>query len=117
MLCTDNIINDMNTSDLQIRLHECLVACESCANQCLKENAAIKEQCIRTDLDCAEICSLTLRLLSRDSAMASKMIDLCIDICDKCAIECEKHDDDHCQHCAKQCRKCIEVCKSFLNAA
>jgi hypothetical protein len=37
----------------------------------------------------------------------------CIEICQRCADECGKHDHDHCQQCAEACRACVEACRSY----
>ncbi|MGV7852926.1 four-helix bundle copper-binding protein, partial [Mycobacterium kansasii] len=45
---------------------ECGQACTACADACLSEDSvAHLTKCIRTDLDCADICELTGRVLSR----------------------------------------------------
>ena len=45
---------------------ECAQACTSCADACLSEEmVADLRKCIRTNLDCADICETTARVLSR----------------------------------------------------
>ncbi|MBF6608224.1 MAG: four-helix bundle copper-binding protein [Flavobacterium sp.] len=99
------------------QLYECVRACHHCASECLNEDATMMANCIRTDLDCADICLVTAGLLSRNSKHGKHLLSECIEICTICANECEKHDDDHCKKCAEECRKCIEACKSFQEAA
>ena len=97
-------------------LSNCIEACERCAIACLKEDN-VKEMvaCIRTDRDCADICSLAIKFLGRDSKHTIQIIGICADICAECAEECEKHDHDHCVKCAKACRRCEESCRAYLN--
>jgi flavoprotein len=35
---------------------------------------------------------------------------LCVEMCERCADECEKHPHDHYKACALACRKCAELC-------
>jgi hypothetical protein len=45
---------------------ECAQACTACADACLSEqNVADLAKCIRSNLDCADICDTTGRVLSR----------------------------------------------------
>jgi hypothetical protein len=44
----------------------CAQACTACADACLSEEMTDElRKCIRTDLDCADICEVTGRVLSR----------------------------------------------------
>ena len=44
----------------------CAQACTACADACLSEETVAElRKCIRTDLDCADICAATARVLSR----------------------------------------------------
>jgi hypothetical protein len=70
-------------------------------------------RCMMLDKECYEICRLTGSLLENDSENTDKFIKLCVEICEACAIECEKHPEEHCKRCAAECRKCIETCLAF----
>lgn len=107
----------MNTYEKIIdSLSDCVEACESCATLCLEEDNVKKMTgCIKLDLDCAEICALAVKLLSRDSQYAKSIISLCADACAQCAEEGEKHDHQHCKECAEACRNCEEICKTHLD--
>ena len=97
-------------------LQNCVTACEHCASACLdEENVASMTDCIRLDMECADICNVAARLLSRDADVNIALIELCKDICGECAEECESHDHEHCQQCAKACRRCEEQCNKYLN--
>ncbi len=46
----------------------CSQACTACADACLSENASMLPhlvKCIRDNLDCADVCDSTVRVLSR----------------------------------------------------
>jgi Domain of Unknown Function (DUF326) len=103
---------------------ECAGTCTSCADACLSEEMVSElRKCIRLNLDCAEICTATGRVLIRqteyDAALSKTQVEACAEACRTCAEECERHADvhDHCRLCAQSCRRCEETCNAFLNAA
>lgn len=105
----------MNT-ELLLKLSECTAACDICADACLDEDNLEKMiSCIRTDRDCAAICTLTSAYVSRNSRYTEAALRLCIDVCRDCEAECKKHEAAHCQQCADSCRACIEACESHLS--
>lgn len=97
-------------------LYECAAACQKCITGCLNEDANMMADCIRTDLDCADVCITTATLLARDSVHGKHLLSECIEICKACATECEKHDHQHCKDCAEACRRCIEACEAYKAA-
>jgi len=106
----------MNNQQLIETLYKCVVACNHCAASCLKEeDVKMMADCIRLDLDCAEICQVTANLLSRGSEHGSHLLKECGEICGLCATEGEKHSGkmEHCKECAEACRACETACMSF----
>jgi hypothetical protein len=103
-----------NLTLIQI-INDCAVECEKCATACLNEKEVhMLAVCIMNDRDCADICRLTATLLARNSEHAKHMIPECIEMCKKCAAECEKHNHmEHCKKCADACLKCMEACKNM----
>lgn len=102
---------------------ECAQACTACADACLSEDMVAElRKCIRTDLDCADICETTGRVLSRhtayDANVTHAVLRACATACKTCGEECERHADmhDHCRLCAEACRRCEEACKRVLAA-
>lgn len=92
-------------------LLRCTAHCSICADACLAEDSvADLRQCIRTDLDCADICAVTARLLERQTgqnpAALRSLVEACQAQCDACAQECEGHADHH-----EHCRLCAEACR------
>lgn len=103
-------------SELVESLENCVAACHNCAASCLEEeNVYSMRECIKLDLDCADVCHMALKLLARDSSHAVSVVKLCMGICAECAAECEKHEHDHCQQCAKACRRCEDQCGNYLD--
>ncbi|WP_165984447.1 four-helix bundle copper-binding protein [Streptomyces sp. YIM 98790] len=99
----------------------CSQACTACADSCLSEqNVAELTKCIRTNLDCADICDTTGRVLSRhtgyDANISRAQLEACAQACATCADECRMHADQHahCRVCAQACRRCEEACRELL---
>jgi hypothetical protein len=100
----------------------CSQACTACADACLsEEDVAASTRCIRDDLDCADICATTSRVLSRhtgyDARLTRAMLQACIQACNTCADSCGEHRDHHphCATCEQACRDCERACKALLD--
>ena len=99
----------------------CAQVCTACADACLSEDGVAElRKCIRTDLDCADICGATFRVLSRhtayDANITQTMLQACVTACRSCADECEQHADmhEHCRVCAEVARRCEQACSDLL---
>lgn len=97
-------------------LAECADACNHCSTACLQEeDVAMMAACIKLDMDCAQMCTLTAAFISRGSDHARHVMKECAEICRKCAEECGRHADmEHCKRCAEACRKCADACKAEM---
>lgn len=97
-------------------LYACAAECDHCASACLAESDPKPlAECIKLDIDCAEMCRFTAGAMARDSSSVKEIARLCADICDRCGAECEKHDMDHCRACARACRQCAEQCRQMAS--
>jgi Domain of Unknown Function (DUF326) len=99
---------------------KCEAACSACSAACLLENDvdALRE-CIRLDIDCADVCSNTARVLTARSFESSTeviraQVELCARACSACEKECRKHAEsmEHCRHCAYACNVCEAACRA-----
>ncbi|MGQ5264741.1 four-helix bundle copper-binding protein [Micromonospora sp. ZYX-F-536] len=102
-------------------LNDCAQACTACADACLSEDMVAElTKCIRTDLDCADICTTTARVLSRhtgyDANISRSLLEACATTCKACGDECARHADmhEHCRICAESCRACEKACRDLL---
>ena len=103
---------------------DCAQACTACADACLGEGDHVQEmvRCIRLDLDCADLCNATARIMSRQTAFEPVMGRAAIEACaravrlcgDECETHAEQHDMEHCRHCAETCRRCENACNAVL---
>jgi hypothetical protein len=80
-------------------------------------------KCIRTNLDCADICDATLRVVSRqteyDANVTRAQLEACVQACKSCGDECATHGEagmDHCRVCAEACRRCEQACRNLADA-
>ena len=105
---------------------DCGQACTACADACLSEEMVDQlRKCIRSDLDCADICATTGRVLSRhtgyDANLTRAVLQACITACRSCGDECEHHaremNMEHCRVCAEACRRCEQACKELPGTA
>ena len=101
----------------------CAQVCTACADACLsEEGVADLRKCIRLDLDCADICAATERVLTRqteyDAPTSKAQLQVCREVCATCADECERHAEHHrhCGICADECRRCEKACEELLAA-
>jgi hypothetical protein len=101
----------------------CAATCTSCADACLGEES-VQElvRCIRLNLDCADVCEATGRIVTRqtapDPSLVRTMAEACAAACGACAEECERHADhhEHCRICAEACRRCQQACIDVIAA-
>ncbi len=104
-------------------------ALSDCAQACNADNAAdLSEQtvsemvrCIRLCLDCVDVCTATVGVISRqveyDASLTRPLLEACVAICRSCGDECERHAHMlHCRVCAQACRRCEQACRELLDA-
>lgn len=77
-------------------------------------------RCIRLDLDCADICDATGRIVSRQTATEPQLVravlEACATACKLCGDECDQHGQhgmEHCRVCAEACRRCEQACNEL----
>jgi hypothetical protein len=102
---------------------ECAEVCTTCADACLgEESVDALRRCVRRDLDCADVCEATGRLLSRphepDLEVLKSALDLAARACRSCGDECDRHADrhEHCRLCRDVCRRCEDACRRLGDA-
>lgn len=114
-----------STNDALIRCLEecygCASICTVCADACLGEEMVQHlTQCIRLNLDCADVCFAAGKLGSRrtgsNESLIRRQLEVCAEACRLCAEECEKHAGmhEHCRICAESCRRCEQACHAAI---
>lgn len=101
----------------------CGEACTACADACLGEPGVPDlTTCIRTNLDCADVCGAAARVLSRhtgyDANVTRSVLQACVMACHTCGVECGRHAGmhEHCRICAEACLACERACHDLLEA-
>ena len=101
---------------------DCVQACRACADACLGEDeVGDLRACITLDLNCADQCDATGSVLSRqtsfDATVSNVVLLACIEVCRRCAAECDRHAErhDHCLVCADACRRCEQACRALAS--
>ena len=104
-------------------LSDCAQACIADTEADLSEqNLAEMVKCIRLCLDCTDVCTATMGIVSRqaeyDANVARPLLQACVAICKSCGDECERHAPHHahCRVCAEACRRCEHACRELLDA-
>lgn len=124
MLTTHPVERQIDTAALTACVEACFACaqtCTACADACLGEPMVQQlVHCIGLNLDCADICEVTGRLLSRqttvDESLWQHQLQACMIACGLCGNECERHAGmhEHCRVCAQACRQCEEACNRLL---
>ena len=100
---------------------ECAQACTACADACLSEKMVSDlAKCIRTNLDCADVCEATGRVLSRhtgyDAHLTRAVLEACMQACQSCGDTCAAHASmhEHCRITEEVCRTCEDACRRLI---
>lgn len=117
---------DFDVNDLAAAIEACAdanQAATACADASLAEpDVAELRTCIGLDLDCADVCAATVRVLSRQSRydvlLVQRLLQACVRACASSAEECERHaaHHRHCAVCAEACGACRRACERLLDA-
>jgi hypothetical protein len=102
-------------------LSDCAQACVADVDADLSEqNVTEMVTCIRLCLDCADICTATIGVTSRQASydvnVVRPLLEACVAICKSCGDECERHAQmhEHCRVCGQACRRCEQACRHLL---
>jgi hypothetical protein len=103
--------------------YRCAQTCIACADACLAESTVDHlRQCIRLNLDCADVCTVGGIVGSRRTGSNEPTIvatlQACATACRLCAEECARHagEHEHCRLCAEQCRRCQQACEDAVRS-
>jgi Domain of Unknown Function (DUF326) len=115
------LTNERALTDCIEACFACAQSCTACADACLdEESVAALRRCIRLNLDCAGLCTVTGEVLSRrvdpHSELLRRQVELLADASAACGEECARHGDEHphCRVCAEACRRCEGACRALL---
>ena len=111
---------------LVIAVQECLncaQSCTSCADACVADPSPARlDRSIGTALNCADMATAAVRVLSRptayDSAVTDAVLRALIETCREGYEEHRRHaaESEACVICAEACRKCAQACRHLLDS-
>jgi hypothetical protein len=106
-------------------IEACLIAqlaCASCTDACLGEKHIDQlRRCVRATLDCSDVASATMRMLSRlhdvDVQVMMVQVRACAVAAAACRAECDRRAAEypHCAVCRDACRRCEEACRKVMH--
>ncbi|HEY7323989.1 MAG TPA: four-helix bundle copper-binding protein [Streptosporangiaceae bacterium] len=103
-------------------LSDCAQACIADADDDLREeNLPEMVTCIRLCWDCADVCTATLAVVTRQTAhdvsVTRPLLEACVAVCKRCGDECQQHapHHEHCRVCEQACRRCEQACHELLS--
>ena len=114
----DMKLEDAMTDEMRVALHDFVqsaTACEWCADRCIDEGPGMSE-CIRLCRDVADLATLNVQFISRDSIFGSRAADLFADAAEACARECAQHPHQHCQECADVLSRAAQSTRKMLTS-
>ena len=85
-------------------LRKCIQDCLNCMTKIARTES--REDISDFCTECVQMCEITLKALAQKSRFIGRYMELCADICDWCAMQCEKLPYGECQTCAMSCRDC-----------
>jgi hypothetical protein len=98
-------------------LRECEQVSTSCAMAMVEVGGMVTE--VRRALDCADMCGVSERILSRgpaaDSDIVAAVVQACLRACEASARACGAHADHH-EHCrlhSETARRCAEALRGL----
>jgi hypothetical protein len=89
-------------------MQRCIIACRNCQQQMPKTHP-----CTLCCYDCEKICDFALNSKLNNIFLDISVLDLCINACNLCILECSKHMAHHgvCKECVDACKACIIECQ------
>lgn len=110
----EEAIND----EMRVALHDFVqsaTAAAWCADQCIDEGPHMAE-CIRLCRDVADLATLNIQLLSRDSVFGPEAAEIFALAAEACAQECAQHEQRHCQDCAEELNRAARSTRKMLGS-
>lgn len=103
-------------------LQECIKLCWECRtecqemlyNHCLPTGGKhVEAEHVKLMADCIQACQTAADFMVRNSRFHASECAACADVCEACALSCERIGGEEMEHCAKVCRRCAESCRGM----
>lgn len=108
---------DTLTLEMRVALHDIVEAatiCNYCADACLGNMEM--EECARLCRDVADLASLSVQFLSRDSIFGVDVAESFAYAAEECERVCTQYPHDHCQECASALRRATDSTWAMLDS-
>jgi hypothetical protein len=101
-------------------MRACIRNCSDCHDTCLETiqhclhmgGRHVEANHIRLMADCVQICQASRDFLLRGSHLHHVVCGVCAQVCELCAFDCDKlNDDEKMRACAQTCRRCSASCR------
>lgn len=110
----DHMSHNIPHQHLVNTVHHCAATCEHMGVMMTKTaNVHLRDRQLQLLRDCADICHLAVKYLSRNSIYVKQLVALCACVCETCGRECSRFPDAESQHCARVCLHCARECQEF----
>lgn len=106
------------SDEMRVALHDFVqsaTVCEWCSEQCIDEGAQMAE-CVRLCRDVADLATLNIQLLARDSVFGPEAAEIFASAAEACAQECSRHSHKHCQECAEVLTRAARSTRKMLSS-
>lgn len=106
------------SDEMRVALHDFVQSanvCEWCAEQCIDEGSQMAE-CIRLCRDVADLATLNVQFLTRDSVFGPEAAEVFAMAAEACAGECARHQHKHCQECAEVLTRAARSTRKMLSS-
>ena len=95
---------------------DCTVKGQLCQDHCIelvKQKDTSIAGCLETVTEMLAVCEGLTALANANSKHLKAYAKVCIDVCNSCITECEKHAKKHkeCADCAEACKACVKELK------
>jgi hypothetical protein len=124
MLETSPVEIPLDLDDVAAAIDACLTCVQTCTSRAdfdlAEKEVAAMSRCAALCVECADVCGLVARSLSRaaswDHVVIHRLLGACARTCTNSAEECARHAEHHrhCAICATACRACARACNDLL---
>jgi len=103
-------------------MQDCIEACSYChqvclqtaMNHCLEAGGKhVEADHFKLMISCAEICQASVNFQLINSPFHRRLCALCADVCEACALDCEKVGGM--DKCVTACKACAESCRKMAS--
>jgi hypothetical protein len=113
--------NHSTSAEMQMCINDCFDCHSTCLETiayCLHKGGQYADEshiCLLQD--CAELCQVGGNFMLRGSDFNGQVCELGALICESCADECDRFEDDlQMKACAETCRRCADSCLQMTRA-